>query len=89
MKAWDITHKLFYNTNKIIKIKNCQNQIFLNILLKGTRANIFAPPPKHFKGGGQEKCVLYTNNKKLTLPTGYSVSQMCYLIWNKKEIYSC
>ena len=28
----------------------------------------FLAPPLTFLGGGQEKCVLYLNNKKLTLP---------------------
>ena len=37
--------------------------------------NFFCPPLNIFRGGGQEKCVLYSNTKKLTLPTGYSVSQ--------------
>ena len=36
---------------------------------------MFWPPLNIFGGGGQEKYVLYLNNKKLTLPTGYSVSQ--------------
>ena len=30
---------------------------------------IFFGPPLTFLGGGQEKCVLHLNNKKLTLPT--------------------
>ena len=37
-------------------------------------------------GGGQEKCVLYLNNKKLTLPTGYSVSQHIWYEIKKKSI---
>ena len=41
------------------------------------------PPPLTFLGGGeQEKCVLYSNNKKLTLPTGWGI-----LYEIKKEIY--
>ena len=37
----------------------------------------FAPPPLNISrgGGGQKKYVLYSTMKKLTLPTGYSVSQ--------------
>ena len=27
-----------------------------------------SPPPKHFQGGKQEKCVLYSTMKKTTLP---------------------
>ena len=48
----------------------------LDILLWGGQGGkfFFATPLNIFRGG-QEKCVLYSNNKKLTLPTGYSVSQ--------------
>ena len=38
-----------------------------------SREKFFGPPLNIFRGG-QEKCVLYLNNKKLTLPTGYSVN---------------
>ena len=45
----------------------------LDILLKGGKGEKIFLPALNILGGG--KCVLYSNNKKLTLPTGYSVSQ--------------
>ena len=45
----------------------------------GQGGKFFLPPPLNIFRGGQEKCVLYSNNKKLTLPTGYSVSQNSWI----------
>ena len=65
-------------------ICDCANAVTtgaqLDILLWGgqggnisweARKFFLPPPPLNIFRGGQEKCVLYSNNKKLTLPTGY------------------
>ena len=51
-------------------------------------AKIFLATPLNIFIGGQEKCVLYLNNKKLTLPTGYSVISQHIWYKMKQEIYS-
>ena len=50
MQAWDITHKLFYSTNKIIKIKNCKKSNISGHFVKRDKSKFFfaAPQPKHF-----------------------------------------